>query len=120
LLNRYKDSETDLTSALVFEPNNPDALRYRADARHKQGKLDLAQADIDLAMRLSPASVETALIRGQIKEAIRMRKKEQIDKLDNSDNPPRSGGTSWTVPEEQIKDKSTAPKRSTGTIREDK
>ena len=73
LLDRYKDSETDLTSALVFEPNNADALRYRADARKRQNKLELAKSDIDRAMRLAPTSVETALIRGQIREAIRMR-----------------------------------------------
>ncbi len=72
LLDRYKDSETDLTSALVFEPDNVDALRYRADARHKLGKLDLAKIDIDRAMMNTP-SVETALIRGHIVEAIRLR-----------------------------------------------
>ena len=72
LLNRYKDSETDLTSALVFEPENVDALRYRADARHKLGKLDLAKIDIDRAMMKTP-SVESALIRGHIVEALRLR-----------------------------------------------
>ncbi len=117
LLNRYEDSETDLTSALVFEPNNPDALRYRADARHKQDKLDLAEADIDLAMRLVPTSVETAVLRGRIKDAIRKRKKQQIVATENMDNPPRQGGTSWTVPDHKVEDSGTAPKRGNGTIR---
>lgn len=98
LLNRYKDSETDLTSALAYNPSDADALRYRADARHKQGKLDLAKSDIDRAMRLAPTSVETALIRGQIREAIRLRDaKAAAPKVDTLDNPPRMGGTSWTV-----------------------
>lgn len=73
LLDRYQDSETDLTSALVFDPDNADALRYRADARKRQNKLELAKADIDRAMRLAPTSVETALLRGEIREAIRKR-----------------------------------------------
>jgi len=115
LLNRYKDSETDLTSALVFEPNNADALRYRADARHKQGKLDLAQTDIDLAMRLAPTSVETAVLRGRIKDDIRKRDKTQIVSNGDMANPPRRGGTSWTIPDDQIKDSGSKPK--TGTIR---
>ena len=72
LLDRYKDAETDLTSALIFDRNNAAALRYRADARKRQGKLDLAKVDIDRAMIFEPTSVETALIRGQIIEALRV------------------------------------------------
>ena len=89
LLNRYKDSEVDLTSALVFEPDNVDALRYRADARHKLGKLDLAKIDIDRAMSSSP-TVETALIRGHIVEALRVKRETEktagpVEQI--SDNP---------------------------------
>ncbi len=98
LLNRYKDSETDLTTALVFEPDNADALRYRADARHRQGKLELAKSDIDRAMVLAPTSVETAVIRGEIREAIRVRDKTKFENSADNPNPPRRGGTSWTVP----------------------
>lgn len=67
----YDYAETDLTSVLAFEPNNASALRYRADARLKQGALDKALTDIENALNIEPASVETALLRGQIKEAIR-------------------------------------------------
>ena len=73
LLGRYDYAEIDLTSVLVFEPDNPDALRYRADARQQQGRLDEAKADIAKAMTLNPDSVETALLRGRINEAIRLR-----------------------------------------------
>jgi len=73
LLNRYKDSETDLTSALVFDRENADALRYRAEARMELNKLDLAKLDIDRAMLAAPTSVETALLRGKINEAIRIK-----------------------------------------------
>lgn len=73
LLNRYKDAETDLSSALAYEPNHTDALRYRADARYKLGKLDAAKIDIDKAMLAGP-TVESALVRGHIIEALRVRK----------------------------------------------
>jgi len=72
LLDRYQDSEIDLTSALLFDPENSDALRYRADARHRLGKLTLAREDIELALELDPTSVESALIRGRIAEAQRL------------------------------------------------
>ena len=74
LLERYDYAETDLTSVLKFSPNNPDALRYRADAKMKQGRLDAAKIDIESALRADPTRVETALLRGQINEAIRLDK----------------------------------------------
>jgi len=72
-------AETDLTSVLVFDPKNSDALRYRADARLKQGELAAALKDIETALSLNPESVETALLRGQIKEKIRLSQSEATD-----------------------------------------
>ncbi len=72
LLERYDYAETDLTSVLKFSPNNADALRYRADAKMKQGRLSEAKTDIESALRADPTKVETALLRGQINEAIRL------------------------------------------------
>ena len=69
LLGRYNDSETDLSNALVFEREHPEALRYRADARRKQGKLKDARKDIERALLADPTSVETALVRGEIIDA---------------------------------------------------
>ncbi len=73
---RYDYAETDLTSALVFDPQHAGALRYRADARLNQDKLNAALDDIEAAMALDPESVETALLRGRIKEAIRRQKED--------------------------------------------
>ena len=72
LLERYDYAETDLTSVLKFSPNNADALRYRADAKMKQGRLEEARTDIERALSVDPTKVETALLRGQIREAIRL------------------------------------------------
>lgn len=69
----YDYAEIDLTSALVFDANNADALRYRADAHLNQNDLDQALIDIEKALSINPESVETALLRGQIKEKIRTR-----------------------------------------------
>lgn len=75
LLEHYDYAETDLTSALIFEPDNAEALRYRADARHRQDKLSAALEDIERALAIDPTSVETAVVRGQIREAIRIKNK---------------------------------------------
>jgi len=72
LSGRYDYAETDLTSVLTLNPKHAGALRYRADARFKQDKMEAAQIDIEAALDLDPTSVETALLRGQIREAIRL------------------------------------------------
>ena len=76
VLERYDYAETDLNSVLMFLPNNADALRYRADAKMKQGRLNEAKIDIEKSLRADPTKVETALLRGQINEAIRLDKIE--------------------------------------------
>ena len=72
LSGRYDYAETDLTSVLTLDPARADALRYRADARFKLEKIEDAQADIEASLDLDPTSVETALLRGQIREAVRL------------------------------------------------
>ena len=70
----YEYAETDLTSVLVFDPKHAAALRYRADTKFQQGRLNEAKIDIENSLAYDSASVETALLRGQINEAIRKSK----------------------------------------------
>jgi len=72
LMERYDWSEIDLTSVLAFEPKHAGALRYRADAKFKQGRLSEAKSDIEKSLTADPTQVETALLRGQINEALRL------------------------------------------------
>lgn len=71
LLGHYDYAETDLTSVLVFDNTHAGALRYRADARRHLGKLDAAKIDIENSLTADPTIIETALLRGEINEAIR-------------------------------------------------
>lgn len=71
-LGRWDFAEIDLSSALAYVPDEPRALRYRADARLQQGKLDLAQADINKAVTLDRENIDILLVRGKIIEAIRL------------------------------------------------
>ena len=70
----YEYAEIDLTSVLGFDPKHAGALRYRADARLQQGRLSEAKADIENSLASDPNAIETALLRGQINEAIRKQK----------------------------------------------
>ena len=72
LSGHYDYAETDLTSVLTLDPKHAGALRYRADARFKLDNISAAQEDIEAALDLDPTSVETALLRGQIREALRL------------------------------------------------
>jgi len=70
---RYDYAQTDLTSVLTLSPNRIDALRYRADAHFNQGDLAKAKIDIERALELDPTIIETAVLRGRINEAIRLK-----------------------------------------------
>lgn len=65
-------AETDLTNVLKLHPNHAEALRYRADAKFRQDRLDAAKIDIEAALAADPSSIETALLRGKINEALRL------------------------------------------------
>ena len=79
LEGRYDYAETDLTSALVFDPESAAAFRYRADARMQQDRLEAALEDIETSLSLNPESVETAVLRGRIREAIRKQEASETE-----------------------------------------
>jgi Tfp pilus assembly protein PilF len=62
----------DLDSALINDPENADALRYRANVNLKQGNLNAAKKDINNSLQINPNSIESALVRGQINESLRL------------------------------------------------
>jgi tetratricopeptide (TPR) repeat protein len=78
-MGRWDYAEKDLTNALAYSPDEPRALRYRADARKRQEKLVLAKADIERAVALDDKNIEALVVRGQIIEAIRLKELEKPD-----------------------------------------
>lgn len=70
--NEVDQAEAELSLVLFHHPDDADALRYRADTRLRQDRLIDAKLDIDKAMIADPISVETALLRGRINEALRL------------------------------------------------
>lgn len=71
LQGQYEYAQAELTEVINTHPKRADALRYRADAKLKRGHLSAAKRDIEQALDLNYTSVETALLRGDINEAIR-------------------------------------------------
>ena len=71
-----EQAEAELSVLLVQHPDHPEGLRYRADVLLRQDRLVAAKSDIDASLSADPTSVETALLRGHINEAIRL---AQID-----------------------------------------
>ena len=73
-MDRWDYAETDLSSALAYNPDHARTLRYRADARLRQGKLVQAKQDIDSALKIDGKDIDTLLVRGKINEAMRLEK----------------------------------------------
>jgi tetratricopeptide (TPR) repeat protein len=69
-------AEAELSLLLFQHSDHAEGLRYRADVRLRQDRLVAAKSDIDASLSADPTSVETALLRGHINEAIRL---AQID-----------------------------------------
>ena len=84
LFERYDYAEVDLTSVLTLEPGHAEAHRFRANARLEQGNLEGALEDIEKSLHANPNSMETALLRGRIREAIRVSSQSQDTEKETS------------------------------------
>ena len=73
----YEEAEAELSFVIFQNPQHAEALRYRADARLRQDRLVAAKDDIETSLEADPTSVETALLRGHINEAIRLSEQEK-------------------------------------------
>ena len=67
--SQYKEAIADLDAALKIEPDNGDALAFRAAAHRHLGELDLAFADADHGVRSDAKNVTALLERGLVYRA---------------------------------------------------
>lgn len=70
-VNRAFEATQDLNEALVFNPTDPEAYRMRSLSYLQQDALDLALRDIETSMRYDGSNIDTLLLRGEIREAMR-------------------------------------------------
>jgi len=79
-LQNYDAAKKDLDQALTLAPHRADSYRYRADLHLKQNNYDAALRDIEKSFSLDDAQVETAVLRGDIREAMRKAERREIEK----------------------------------------
>lgn len=70
--DELEQAEAELSLVVFHHPEHAEALRYRADVRMRQDRLVAAKTDIEASLTADPTSVETALLRGHINEAMRL------------------------------------------------
>lgn len=73
---KWRVAEEDLIRALELTPNDSEALMMRAKARLGLKALDTALADIEKAHSLDRENIDILVLRGDIREAIRVSKEK--------------------------------------------
>lgn len=71
MLAQWPEAEADLTDAMAGKAPLPLAYRLRAETRLQQGKYDLAEADVNEALRLEPNEADNYHVRGRVRIARR-------------------------------------------------
>jgi len=113
-LKDYKAAQKDLNQTLSLAPHRADAYRYRADLHLKQEDYKAAMRDIEKSLVLDDSQVETALLRGDIREAIRKAERQDIE--DGLDIPalqrPDNDDSETLIVPPFASERSTAPEKN--------
>jgi len=72
MLEQWTQAISDLDAALQSSPGFGTAHYLRAEARLNKGDLDLALEDVKAAMAAEPDNIDTLVLRGRVREAIRL------------------------------------------------
>lgn len=72
MLEQWTEAVSDLDAALESSPGFGTAHHLRAEARLNTGDLDMALADVKAAMQAEPDNIDTLVLRGRVREAIRL------------------------------------------------
>lgn len=71
-LERWMEGVDDLNAALELVPTDPEALSMRARAHLETENYDAAMGDMQDALRQDPENLDILVLRGEIREAIRI------------------------------------------------
>ena len=73
MMEKWTDAQGELDQAVKLSPGDGETLRLRAQAKLGAGQLDAAASDIKQARKMLPHDVPTAVMRGRIVEARRLK-----------------------------------------------
>lgn len=85
MLGKWREAGNDLDVAIEYSAGDTEALRLRAYSLYKMDRLTDAWDDVEKALKQLPQDTQTALLRGDIREA--MRKKGLVDPVMKSEPP---------------------------------
>ena len=72
LQSKWDLAITDLDAALLANPSSGPAYQMRAEAHLKSGNLERAMDDVKGAMAADPENIDTLVLRGDVREALRI------------------------------------------------
>jgi tetratricopeptide (TPR) repeat protein len=73
LAEDLKAANGDLNAALDLQPGFGPAHQLRAEVRLEEGALDAAMSDVKAALAADPKNIDTLVLRGRVREAIRLK-----------------------------------------------
>lgn len=78
LVEEWDKAKSDLDLALANAPGLAAAHQLRAEVHLNKKSYDLALQDVDSAMSADPKNIDTLLVRGRVREAIRIAERDGV------------------------------------------
>jgi len=78
LTEKWDEALSDLDYALASSPGFGPAYQLRAEVHLNKKRYDLALRDVQAAMEADPKNIDTLLVRGRVREAIRIAEEDGV------------------------------------------
>lgn len=73
VIDKWDEALADLDTAIANDPGDAIAYQMRAEVHLSKDALDLAMKDVEASMAADPKNIDTLLVRGRVREAIRLK-----------------------------------------------
>lgn len=73
LIDKWDEALVDLNTAIANEPGDAIAHQMRAEVHLNKDALDLALKDVETSLAADPKNIDTLLVRGRVREAMRLK-----------------------------------------------
>ncbi len=73
LIDKWDEALVDLNTAIANAPGDAIAHQMRAEVHLNKDALDLALKDVETSMAADPKNIDTLLVRGRVREAMRIK-----------------------------------------------
>lgn len=73
LIDKWDEALSDLNIAIANTPGNAIAHQMRAEVHLNKEAFDLAMKDVETSMVADPKNIDTLLVRGRVREAMRLK-----------------------------------------------